>query len=294
MSSNSDQAERLIEILDMIGNMAALNFSKVLVTSDRHDMIDAIALGLNMLSEELNDQVVHRKHLDEINRKLERFAATTAHDLKSPLNNVTGLTALLKNSLKEGDIETSKLYLTKLEETNRKMIHLVEGILNYSRTYSENIVSYPIDLRVLIEEVIETDNFKTYASISLDESLPEVLLDKTIGIQIFRNLLDNAIKYCDKPKCEISITSKEIDANICEITIEDNGPGIHSDFHTKIFELYGRADNEVKGLSAGIGLATVKKVVESMGSTIRVESEKGKGAKFIFTLKKKAHELQRK
>ena len=91
--------ERLEDILDMIAKLASLDFSTELPVSGKQDMIDAISLGLNMLGEELNVQVVARARLDELNEKLEKFAYTTAHDLKSPLNSQAGLLNVLEHTI---------------------------------------------------------------------------------------------------------------------------------------------------------------------------------------------------
>src|SRR5260370_30763321 len=80
---------RLHAILDMIGKVAALDFSTTLPPGDKNDMIEAISVGLNMLSEELKTSVVEKSKLDEVNTKLEKFAYTTAHHIKSPLNSIT-------------------------------------------------------------------------------------------------------------------------------------------------------------------------------------------------------------
>src|SRR5437762_11270853 len=88
---DSENSKRLNNILDMIGRIASLDFSKTLQTSDKNDIIDAISLGLNMLGEELSSNVVEKTKLDEVNGKLKKFAYTTAHDLKSPLNSIIGL-----------------------------------------------------------------------------------------------------------------------------------------------------------------------------------------------------------
>ena len=286
-----DNEQRLSDILDMIGSMASLDLSRVLKISDRNDMIDAIALGLNMLSEELNAQMVARDTLDELNDRLEQFAHTTAHDLKSPLNNQSGLLMLLELTLKpekDSDVETC---INKLKLMNEKMKSLVEGILAYSVVQAREITKERIDLNELLREVMELDDVAGRADVVVEGTLPNIFYNRTSSIQIIRNLLDNAIKYSDKTRCKIRISSKDLGAYY-QITFKDNGPGIESQYHDKIFELFNKIEPSYKAGSVGVGLATVKRIVEAGGGRIWVESEQGKGASFHFTLPKHGESVE--
>lgn len=282
---DQDNDKRLNDILDMIGSIASLDFSKVLEVSGRHDMIDAIALGLNMLSEELSAQVVARASLDELNDRLEQFAFTTAHDLKSPLNNQSGLLMILElsvNPAKGSDVEAC---INRLKLMNEKMKSLVEGILAYSVVHAREMTKEYIDLDELLLEVIDMDDVSRRADVTVDGKLPEIYFNRTAGIQVIRNLLDNAIKYSDKSKCKITIYSQDLGTHH-QITFKDNGPGIDPKYHDKIFELFNKIEPSYKADSVGIGLATVKRIVDAGGGEIWVESEQGKGASFHFTLPK--------
>jgi signal transduction histidine kinase len=131
--SDKQDIERLEDILDMIAKMASLDFSTELPISGNQDMIDAISLGLNMLGEELNVQVVARARLDELNEKLEKFAYTTAHDLKSPLNSQSGLFNILEHTINFDNNPETKEIVDRLKLMNEKMQNLVFEILEYSR-----------------------------------------------------------------------------------------------------------------------------------------------------------------
>jgi len=280
-----DNDSRLHEILDMIGRIAALDFSKVLPTSDKHDMLDAIALGLNMLSEELNSNVVERSKLDMVNRKLERFAYTTAHDLKSPLNSITGLVALIEHAVANGELADVQPCIGMLKATTEKMKRLVQGILDYSTTDNTRIDKVHIDLNEVLKEVIETDQLSTLADIKIVGTLPALTFNRPAMEQVMRNLLNNAVKYCDKEICQIVVRSRDKGSHYL-ISVSDNGPGIAPENHDKIFELFSKVDVQTKNDSQGIGLATVKSILETFGERIWVESALGSGATFCFTLKK--------
>lgn len=283
--SELDNDKRLNDILEMIGRVAALDFSKVLPTSDKNDMIDAISLGLNMLSEELNSNVVERSKLDQVNRKLEKFAYTTAHDLKSPLNAITGLVCLLELSLNADQSSEVGQYISRLKHTTEQMKNLVHGILNYSKAELDAVQQEEMDLNVVLQEIIETDQLSDFADIQVVGQLPKVVFNRSGMHQVIRNLLSNAIKYSDKERCRITVQAEEGESQYC-ISVADNGPGIAVDDQHKIFQLFNTLDPSGRLDSHGIGLATVKSILENFQERIWVESSPGNGATFLFTLKK--------
>lgn len=279
---NDDQ--RLNDILEMIGRVAALDFSETLSISEKNDMIDAIALGLNMLSEELQSNVVEKSKLDEVNSKLKKFAYTTAHDLKSPLNSITGLLNLIEIATKPEKGSDTYLYVEAMKKTTEKMKGLVHGVLEYSLTDTASIEKTNIDLNTLIQEIIESDQLDQEAKIVFDNHLPIVPIYKPSIEQVIRNLLNNAIKYSDKEICKINIGSRDKDDHT-EVYIADNGRGIAQNHQEEIFNLFNRIDRDSNKESQGIGLATVKNILENFGEKIWVKSTLGDGATFYFTLK---------
>jgi signal transduction histidine kinase len=248
-------------------------------------MIDAIALGLNMLSEELNIKVVEKEKLDLVNKKLEKFAYTTAHDLKSPLNSITGLLSLLEDSINPDASSEVALFISKLKVTTEKMKSLVEGILLYSKAGTDEIVHEVIQLTKAFNEIIEIDQISNKAEIQIIEPLPVVFFNPSSLYQVIRNLLGNAIKYSDKEVCKIVVQAKEREDHY-QIMVTDNGPGIALENQEIIFKLFNKIDATANVDSHGIGLATIKSLLEDSGERIWVESTLGEGATFYFTLKK--------
>jgi signal transduction histidine kinase len=113
--------------------------------------------------------------------------------------------------------------------------------------------------------------------------LPVSLFNKAAGIQVVRNLLDNAVKYSNKERCKITIEVEQRPDH-CQVAFRDNGPGIPPEHQEKIFMLFNQVEPSLKASSVGIGLATVKGIMEAAGERIWVESTPGGGASFIFTL----------
>lgn len=285
--TGADDEKRLNEILEMIGRIAALDFNQPLDTHGKNDMIDALAIGLNMLSEELSSNVVEKSKLDSVNQKLEKFAYTTAHDLKSPLNSMTGLVQLLEITLQAPPESDVGLYLSKLRKTIEQMKTLVHGVLDYSRLDTDSVTREAIDLNKLVDELFELYQFeRRQVELKRTNNLPIAYFNRVALTQVIKNLIDNAIKYCDKEICCISVRSTMKD-DVCEIAIEDNGPGVLDENKLKIFELFNAIDTTAKVSSHGIGLATVKRLLHQEGESIWVESGPGAGATFIFTLHEK-------
>jgi signal transduction histidine kinase len=281
--TNDDQ--RLVNILEMIARVAALDFSMTLEPSTNNDMLDAISVGLNMLSEELNTRVVEKSRLDEVNGKLEKFAYMTAHDLKSPMNSIVGIVSLIELSLDSETKSHVSEYLVKLKTTVDKMKSLVQGILDYSKVDSEKLEREENDLNKILFEILDTDQFFHQVNTQVIGSLPRVFFNTSAIQQVMRNLISNAVKYCDKEICELTITSVDL-IDHHQICIADNGPGIAAENHAPIFELFNKIGSHPNSNSHGIGLATIKRVLETAGEKIWVESTPGNGARFYFTVKK--------
>lgn len=277
--------ENLDAILNMIISMASLDFTKNIPFNSKSNEMSAISEGLNMLSEELNTQVVHKAELDKINQKLIRFAHATAHDLKSPLNTSIGLIQLIEMSIDSGEIDDIRIYTSKLKQVNENLKNLITGILKNSKNDKLYSNSEDVDLNEVLQQVIEQKSITNNADIVIKENLPTIPFNKIAAYQLFINLIDNAIKYCDKQRCKIIVHCSELE-EVFQIGIEDNGPGIPTEYHNQIFEEFNQINPKASQNSVGIGLATVKGIIESFGGSIWLESKIGKGTTFIFKLKK--------
>jgi signal transduction histidine kinase len=144
-----------------------------------------------------------------------------------------------------------------------------------------------INLEKLKDNLISLFSFENKFIVNLDSAQKEIYANRTAIEQILINLASNAIKYSDKDITEIDLTISE-DETQYHFTFKDNGPGIAAENHDKIFQIFETLSNEDKfgQKGNGIGLATVKKLVESLGGEIHIESELGKSASFIFTIDK--------
>jgi signal transduction histidine kinase len=226
--------------------------------------------------------------LEQTNQELTRFAYVAAHDLKSPLNNILLLTNLLKEEYSTKIDIQGLTIIDLIQNSSEQLRGLIDGLLDYSKStkviHSNKI---NIDLQKLRDDLIVLFSFESKFVLELTSDLKYITANKTAIEQILINLATNAIKYNDKPLTEAVLTITENETQY-KISFKDNGPGIKKEDHSRIFQLFTTLTDKDKfgQTSTGIGLATVKKLVENLGGKIDVESEIGKGACFIFTINK--------
>ena len=222
------------------------------------------------------------------NQELEKFVYVAAHDLKSPLNNISTLTNLLKEEYStEIDTEAQNI-ITSIQHSSEQLRSLIDGLLDYSK--STKVIHYnktEINLEKLREDLIILFSFESKCIIKLTSDLKHIYANKTAIEQILIHLVTNAIKHNDKPVTEIELNATENKTQY-KISLKDNGPGIPLESRQRIFQLFETLTDKDKfgQTNIGIGLATVKKLVENLGGQIHVESEIGESASFIFTINK--------
>lgn len=229
------------------------------------------------------------RQVRESNQSLARFATMAAHDLKSPLNNISMLTNLFSQEYGDTLNEDGMEMLEKIKFSSLKLKKLIEGLLQHSKTDEFiNKGKVAVDLQLMVNEIKSHYSGTTSGlSIALKSNLSEMLVNQTILYHILLNLVSNAVKYNDKADVIIEIGAAE-NERFYTFFVKDNGPGIDPKFQKEIFEIFRIVTPKDRfGVSGnGIGLATVKKLIENSGGTIQVESEIGKGTIFTFTLEK--------
>ena len=245
---------------------------------------------VNLLELRRNKKILEEtiQKLQEKNQDLERFASVAAHDLKSPLIGISGISKMFSERYESVIDENGKYMLSMIENGTNKLRILIDGLLEYSRSESTiNENKTLIKTSELIDYLIELFSHGTNLEIKTCAGLNEIYANKTAIDQILINLVANAIKYNDKELIQINISFADQETHY-ECIVEDNGEGIPESQFEKIFLIFEASGKKDRfgNTGNGIGLATVKKMVEIMGGKIQVESEIGKGSKFIFTFRK--------
>jgi len=223
------------------------------------------------------------------NQALEKFASIAAHDIKSPLATIVMLADLVEN-IYANQLDAKGQELIQLINTSaNNLAHFIDGILKYSRNtklLQEN--KEQVNLKKVVTDLIPIIDLKKEVefNITCDVDLT-TYINKVALEQILINLLVNSIKYNDKNKIRISVIIEEIH-NFIKFNVIDNGSGIKKQNQERIFEIFETASTADRSGNKGhgIGLATVKSLVEGLGGTIGLSSEIGTGSNFEFTIRK--------
>lgn len=211
----------------------------------------------------------------ESNTELERFAFIASHDLKTPLHNIIKFSGLLKHKLEPQATDEIKDYLSFIIQGGKRMNFLIEDVLEYSKLSRPDNGSQKeiIDLNRLvgdiarsISEYLDSRN----ASIAMTTSLPSVFWCHSKIFMLFKNLIENGVKYNESPEPTISIRASEENGEL-NLFFSDNGIGIGKEYHEKIFLMFTRLHNQTEYEGSGLGLAACKKIVEEFGGTIHCE-----------------------
>jgi signal transduction histidine kinase len=222
------------------------------------------------------------RKLTAANGELVDFAHVAAHDLKAPLRGIGNVADVMSAEYGDKLDEHGRELLGTLLVRAGRMHSLIDSILRYSQFGRVAEEKETVDLNKLLQEVIAAIAAPQNIAISVSNRLPTLVCDRTRMIQIFQNLLDNAVKYIDKPQGQIVIDCAE-EGGFWKFSVADNGRGIRQEHLKKIFQMFqtpSGGDQE----GTGIGLAIVKKLVETSGGNVWVESQVGEASTFFFTL----------
>jgi signal transduction histidine kinase len=248
-----------------------------------NDELGALCQGFNTMLAEIRrrDDELHRS-----NDELKQFAFVASHDLQEPLRSVTSFCDMLKTECQGKLTLDAESFLERIVNGVGRMKALVTDLLNYSRVSREAQIDFEqIELRKVVTEALANlqGSIKDSDAEIYCGELPKVTGDRTQLVQVFQNLIGNAIIYRGPRPPQIHIEAI-IRHKLCEIVVRDNGIGISAEHYERIFEIFKRLHNRAKYPGTGIGLAVCRKVVERHGGKIWVESQPGQGSVFRFTL----------
>ncbi len=240
----------------------------------------------DMTIEKLN---VKQEVLIKANEELELFAGKAAHDLKEPLRMMSSFSSLLSRKYSDKLDERGEEFIAHIHDGAKRMEALLTDMLTFAKSGADPRKSIPVDLNDIMH--IVKSNLKLAiteknADIQVD-TLPTVMAANVSMTQLFQNIIANALKFSKPdiaPKIQIKLVTS--DDNFHQISIQDNGIGISKDQHKKVFIIFQRLHKRSDYEGSGIGLATCKKIVESLGGRIWIDSAEGEGASFHFLLPK--------
>ncbi|AOW16555.1 histidine kinase [Polaribacter vadi] len=242
-------------------------------------------LELRKKNEELKS--VNNK-VTQLNEQLNSFAFRLTHDLKSPISGVNFLLNVLKEDhsklFKNTEAES---YIDLITKRMGYMSTLIDEILEYSKVNTENIIYEDFNLEVILKSILSNIDFDHKIVLNSKNLNIHINSSKIGFVQIFQNLISNSRKFSNKEKVFIEVDFKK-DKEFYHFIYRDNGPGIEESYWEKVFDMFETLENS-NNENTGIGLATVKSIIERLGGKISLNSrDDGKeGVCFHFCISKK-------
>jgi light-regulated signal transduction histidine kinase (bacteriophytochrome) len=303
--------ERINNLMQILLKYTLLDFSEKVEITEAGDELDAIAVGLNTLAEELEAakevEIAHAKELEkkanqvlDLNKKLERnieeleaankeleaFTYSVSHDLRSPLRAIHGYTKILTEDYEDKIDADGKEIMNNVMRNAKKMGQLIDDLLTFSRTGKKELQRKDIDMTELAKNTVK--ELKTIispfnAQVNILQ-LPPVNADYNLMSLVLGNLISNAIKYSatkEKPVVTIGASTRKEGV---VYYVEDNGVGFSMQYYDKLFGVFQRLHSAEEFEGTGVGLALVKRIISRHGGKIWAEAKEGQGATFYFTL----------
>ena len=259
---------------------------------DATDQVYGIIIHVVDVTELVRSRHIAERHAKEltrmthslarVNHELDQFAYVASHDLKAPLRGIASLAQWIQDDLGDKLGEDSRKHLGLLQARVHRMGGLIDGLLQYARIGRVRSKVEKVQVRELLSEVVEMIAASQDASIDIGPDMPTLETERLALQQVFLNLVGNAIKHSGRRDTKVAVAVCD-SGDFYKFTVSDNGPGIPQRFHAKIWDIFETLQARDKVEGAGMGLALVKKNVESRGGKAWVESRpETEGAKFHF------------
>lgn len=270
-------SSRVLKMVNMANTIAAGNY-RVHMADNSSGEIGQLSKALNDMAKILDSNITLLKRQRD---ELDQFAHIVSHDLKAPLRGIDNVVTWIEE---DHYVELStrvRDYLNLIKGRVIRAEALLRGILDYAKVGKVERVREAVDLNILLREIKEDVLIHPGIDISIQPEMPVIFTERIPLLQVFTNLITNAIKYHDKPNGTIKIYFQEA-GDFYEFFVEDDGPGIDPNYHHKIFLIFQTLQEEDTFESTGIGLAIVKKILDDRDLSINIRSEVGRGSIFSF------------
>lgn len=240
------------------------------------------------IARDITERKKHKQELEQSNKRLEQFAYVASHDLQEPLRTISNYTELLAEEYADSFDEDGERFVDVIVTGSERMQSMINGLLDYSRVTTRGSEFEPVDVETVVDET------RKDLAVMLEEQdgtlswgdLPTIEADDSQIRQVIQNLVKNALEHSDDEPVEIEIQGSEKNDHY-EFTVVDDGPGIAENRQEKIFRIFKSSEQyQTSSQAKGIGLAICEQIVARHGGDIRVDSEPGEGARFVFTIAK--------
>ncbi|ARU57937.1 protein kinase/AAA ATPase/GAF sensor-containing signal transduction histidine kinase [Oleiphilus messinensis] len=288
-----------LDVIRMLLTQAAISFENAQLFSQLQELNTSLEEKVDQRTAELD------KAVDELrvaNQELEAFSYSVSHDLRAPLRVMKGFSDVILEDYSSMLPEDGQLLLTRIIDSGQKMTLLIDGLLEMSRVQRRELEYTDVDLSALAQQAVKDmqERFPQRVVASVIQANCHARADQRLAVSILENLIGNAWKYSSKVKAA-SVSFGQLPAgsvipkgvglvpNECPdgygiFFVGDNGAGFDMDHAENLFESFKRLHSERDFEGSGIGLATVRRIVEKHGGSIWVEAYVGQGATFYFTL----------
>ncbi|MFV9551242.1 sensor histidine kinase [Algibacter sp. PT7-4] len=281
-------------IIDQLNTAIEAINSSAQTENKKENKENTLNLNPQQLAEFINKQTNEISHinkqreklmneLESQNEELDNYAYLVSHDLKSPLRSIDALTSWLKQESDDSKAGNNSENLKLIRDNVEKMDNLISGILNYSTINKKQSQVYQLETKAIIDEILAETQIPEHILIKIAPDMPTINGDKFRIKQLFKNLIDNAIKYNNKKQGLLEIGNAK-QPNHWQFYVKDNGVGIDKQYFDKIFKPFQKLENN--STATGIGLSIAKKIVLAYEGKIWVESAINIGTTIHFTIKK--------
>ncbi|HZR57642.1 MAG TPA: ATP-binding protein [Terriglobales bacterium] len=242
---------------------------------------------VNKLNKDLERRVAERtQQLDAVNKELEAFSYSVAHDLRAPLRHINGFSKILEDDYGPTLEAEARHYLASIRNAAKNMGQLVDDLLKMGQIGRQELVCRPTNLKSLVEFAVRDLQLECEER-EIDwriGELPAIECDPGLMKQVFVNLLSNAVKYTRRCEKAIIETGQVTLQGAPTIFVRDNGAGFDQQYAHKLFGVFQRLHRAEEFEGTGVGLATVQRIIQKHGGRIWAEAEVNKGATFFFAL----------
>lgn len=226
------------------------------------------------------------KELTETNREIEQFVYSVSHDLQRPLLSMKSMLMLFAQEPSYSHDKVTDTYLVRLQKCITSMSNMIESLVEVSKVGRVDMEGEYIDVEELVQGVVDEVKLRANThniTFTIIQPLPGVWCNRKRLIQVFSNLIDNAVKFMSNHEEGKIVISGDTQESFIHYCVSDNGPGIDSEYHENIFNMFERLHGDsISG--NGMGLYFIKKIIETYKGKIWVESQAAYGAAFHFTL----------
>lgn len=285
-TNNQQSARRMAPSLQVLGqhkdgHHIPIEVSLATFGEGANSRVIAIIIDVSERNDAQRQIETQLKELTSVNAELDNFAYVASHDLKSPLRGIEQIASWIEEDLSDSLDPDTQENLHHMRSRIKRMGALLDDLLDYSRAGREKGELIQVDTQDLVNSVFDLAANEKGIRLQTTEKMPTLQTHRTPLEMVFRNLITNAIKHHDKPRGLISISAITTDEGT-EFSVTDDGPGIIPEHQQRVFAMFQtlKPRDEVEG--SGMGLALVKKIIESFGGWVTLESDGSCGCTFRF------------